>query len=216
MGDVAKKSSWLFGKVDDSNVERIIRIISNLWYAFAALQAVGLTVLYFGHQAALGDLLDPLGAALAGYFLQARKSRALAIVLFLYSLLILGITIANRFGFGHGGTNFILALIVVYMGWRAIPATFFYQKRRCAELRWLRIVLNSLVTAAVVFVSIFVVAFGIGFTMGLGGSVSQPVQDLTYAAGMFFPAALVMAGLTLRWPFTEPDAACPWPPRKAA
>lgn len=216
MGDVAKKPGWAFGKITDENVDRVIINVSNGWYAVAVLQAIALSILVFASGQSAANLVDPLAAGLAGYFLRNRKSRALAVALFLYALFILVITVGNRFGVVQGGgSNIILAGLMVYIGWRAIPATWFYQRRRCAELRWAPTILITLVTAAVGLASIFGVAVALGVAQQMGIQISPSVSDLSYAVGMFFPPVLLLAGLTMRWPFTQPDAACPWPRKRA-
>lgn len=215
MAGGAKKLGWAFGKITDDNVDATIKNLAGSWYALAVVQAVVLTILVFAQGYSAAQLVDPFAAAAGGYFLRSRKSRALAIVLFLYSLFILATTVAARLGAGQGGTNIILAIIVAYVGWRGIPATWFYQHRRCAEVRWGPTILISLATVGCVLACIFGVAIALAVAEQMGTPASKAVSEFSYAAAEFFPAVLLIAALTLRWPFTQPDAACPWPPKSA-
>jgi len=211
---MAKKSVWAFGPVTDENVDQAIKYVAAGWYAVAVIQGILLTVLAFAGQVSPGDLVDPFAAALGGWFLSTRKSRALAVALFLYSLVILAVTVGAKLGMTQGGTNIFLAIAVVYIGWLGIPATWFWQRRRCAEIRWLPVILIFLAAVIVGLVCIVSAGVVLNLLQGAGRPVPQPVQEFVYAAAMFFPPAFTMALSTMKWPFTEPDASCPWPRKK--
>ena len=216
MKDVAKKqSAWSFGPITDDNIDQAIKTISTGWYSVAVLQGLLLTFLVVMQAFPSGDLIDPFAAAFGGYFIRSRKSRALAVALFLYSLAVLAITVAAKLGMAQGGTNIILALVVVYIGWRGIPATWFYQRRRCADIQWGRTVLISLATALTGFVGIIAAAIIIGIAEGMGKPIPASYTGLLYAALVFFPTVLTIALLTRKWPLARPDDACPWPPKQA-
>lgn len=208
------RASRLFGPIDDNTVEQVFRDLSYGWYAVAAIQFVAQVYFVFALGFATPDLVDGFLALFAGYFLIRRRSRALAVMLLLYALLTLGVTVAHKLGFGNGGTNIFLALAVVWLAVRGLSATWFYQKRRCARIRWPAVIAIALAAIVAVFVALFAVSAAVRNAVAAGTMLSQQMVDLANASAEFFPAALVVAFLTLWWPFTDADPACPWPPKK--
>ncbi len=116
---------WLFGTI--LTQEDAIRTLSELrkgWYAIAALQ--GVFVIYM---AWFTSLLDVGIYLIAGYFLPRRKSRTLAWGMLFFSIFVLLLTIASRFGAYEGGKNIVLALMVVGLAYRSVKACSVFHHR---------------------------------------------------------------------------------------
>lgn len=208
------KSSWAFGPVNDGNVEEVFRNLALSWYMVALIQFVGQAYFIFVLGYPAGDMVDPFVALFAGFFLNKRRSRAVAVMLLVYALLTLALTIANKLGFTQGGTNILLALVVGYLAVRAISATWFYQRRRCARIRWTPVIAVSFAAAAAAFAAVSIVAIALRNALAGGTLFSQQFVDFCNSAAMFFPPAITVALLTLWWPFSDADPVCPWPPKK--
>jgi len=90
--------------------------------AFLLIAVLEAVVAYW---AGLSLLIDAAAFALCGYFVRYKQSRAAAVIALLLGLLALSVTILNVIGRTRsGGTNIVLAVIVVASGIRAVEATF--------------------------------------------------------------------------------------------
>jgi hypothetical protein len=141
---------------------KALREISKAWYAVAAITGLAGLLLYFSSSksVAVNVWADACLYVAAGKYLQERKSRAFAIFLLLYSLLVTGLTIAAMAGIykGAGGKNIVLAIIVVAMAYRGVKATYVYHssvhsivRRKNVAVVWgsalLAIIASLIVTA---------------------------------------------------------------------
>jgi len=141
------------------------------WYALAGIIAVsGLLLFYLG----VGNLyfiVDTFLFLTAGYFLPERKSRTFAVALFLYAVVITGLTFAVWAGLyeGSGKKNIVLALVMLWMAYRGMKATFVYHSTVKSQIVWKHVAI-VLVIGAVATVFMVYLTFGvIGFIEGARG-----------------------------------------------
>ena len=116
----AKKKSALTSRIatrDDALAT--IKEASTGFFVVAALMAalsffIGFTV-----------LVDAALFAILGFFLRRFHSRVAAVLLLLLAVADAGATVANKLGYdAGGGSNIILAVIVLWAAIRAVEATF--------------------------------------------------------------------------------------------
>jgi hypothetical protein len=115
-----KKKSGMFGKIESrEDALKIVKDTSMVFFAIAALQVA------LGFFIAPSIILDAvLFAILAGILLKWR-SRVSAVLLLLLGSSALVMTVLNFAGVTDaGGTNIILAIVIVWAANRAIEATF--------------------------------------------------------------------------------------------
>jgi uncharacterized protein YkwD len=145
---------------------------SLVFFLIAALQ-IGLGIFYDPQR-----ILDGILYAVLAFFLYKFKSRAAAILLFLFSLAVFVLTTMNRLtGNNSGSGNVVLAVFVVIASIKAIQATFEYHKeaktknkkegvKKTSKKKAEKIVkISSLVVGVsvllVILVSMILVAYGI-------------------------------------------------------
>ena len=118
--DEEKKKKNFWGKEIKTEEDAIktIKDVSNGVFLVAALQIV---IGFFFLPAAV---LDGLVLGVLAFLLRKFKNRAVAIILFLFSILALVVTGINNFGGGTGGKNIILTIILIIISIQAIRATF--------------------------------------------------------------------------------------------
>jgi hypothetical protein len=113
------------------DAEGALKEVSKALYIFAGLQlvlGVGLLGMVFGNPAFVLGLVDAAVYAIAAYYLPKNKSKPLAILVFVITILTAGMTLLARMGVFVGGQNIILATLAIYVGYRAILATSVYHK----------------------------------------------------------------------------------------
>ena len=187
---------WLYGPITGAqDAAGILRDLSKGWYALAAIQAVLGLILYFSWAGGLEFVADAALLAAAGYFLTTRKSRALAIAILVYALLIAAVTAAARLGMEEGGRNVILAIFAIWLGYRGVRASFVYHARLGSKTRWLNVAIVTLIAAPAAFVVGFVLA------VFLGDQVTEEEMGWIALAAAPITAAAMIAGLTYRFRF---------------
>ena len=201
------KWGWLYGPITSAqDAADILRNLSKAWYALAAIQAVLGLILYFFEAAGFEFVADAMLLAAAGYFLTTRKSRALAIALLLYALLIAAVTAAARFGMEEGGRNVILALFAIWLGYRGLRASFVYHARLGSRTRWLNVAIVTLIAAAAAAVVGFILA------VILGDQVTEEEMGWIALGAAAITVAVSIAGLTYRFRFASvPELTSPTP-----
>ena len=116
----ADRWKWMVGPIatlDDA--DRVVRESAKGYFTLAAIQAV------LGFVLNPWILVDAALVALGGLWLLKSKSRVAACLLLGLGILEAGQTLLNKFaGQKQGGTNVFLAAIVVWVGIRAVQATF--------------------------------------------------------------------------------------------
>ena len=114
-----KKNQW-FGKIESrEDALKVIKDSSNGFYVIAAIQA-GIGVFL-----APSMILDGVIYAVLGFLLRKFNSRVVAVLLLLFSALSVFATASNQFGRGGtGGSNIVLAVIILWAAVRAVQATF--------------------------------------------------------------------------------------------
>lgn len=118
----AKGGSKLFQKIDTrEEALRVIGEAAKVFYVMAALQfVIGVVFLEY-----YSVFLDCIALLALGFLLKRYNSRFCAMILFLFSLGLSIMTILNMAKVTHvGGTNIFLALLLLYMSFRSIQATF--------------------------------------------------------------------------------------------
>jgi hypothetical protein len=194
-------ATWL-GPIAPENIEKEIKQITMAWYTIAGIQlAISIFLVYLG-KFPLENLFDPIALAIGGYFIQSRKSRSVAVVLFLIALAELAVTLAANAGLTAGGRNIWLAIIVVLVGWRSIRATWLFQKIHNAKVNWKRVGwISALVSGLAILLAIISI-------VGLIIAIPQPTE-IMYGLAMLVPIlAAVTVGmglLTKRYPLANLD-----------
>lgn len=123
-----KKQDLLFGKIEtEDGALKVIKYVSNAIYVLAALQIVVWLVLL-----GVATVVDWVIFAVCAFILQRYKSRAIAVILLVLSVLAIISTAINSFGGGSGGQNVGLAFLVVFISVRAVQATYKLKKLRQA------------------------------------------------------------------------------------
>ena len=128
--------STLLGGIDAGNVDGTISALARAWYFIAGLQAALQILLIWLYAGFVANLVDPTICAFGGYFLGTRKSRALAVSLFVYALAAGALTVVGRGDGRGGGVELILALVIVVMGWRGVQATSVYHRVNGLRTAW--------------------------------------------------------------------------------
>lgn len=118
------KKNSMFGKIKTKeDALKVIKESSNGFFILAGIQAVlGYFVVGFS------ALIDAGIYALLAFFLKRFKSRVSAVILLIVSLLSLFVTFINKVENAQGGRNTLLAIMVVFVAFRSIQATFKYYK----------------------------------------------------------------------------------------
>ncbi|AFY39784.1 hypothetical protein Lepto7376_3598 [[Leptolyngbya] sp. PCC 7376] len=122
------KNNQLFKPIENrSEAIKVIKDISYVFFFIAGLQAI------------LGFFISPIAvldgiiyAVLAGLLLTT-KSRIVAILLLLLSVISVISTCLNALGISEGGTNIVLSFIIFYSSIRALHATFVLQGASSTE-----------------------------------------------------------------------------------
>lgn len=112
------KEVW-FGKIETKDLAlKVIKECSNGFYCVAAF---GVLASFF-----LGAayLVDALLFIIFAFLLRKFKSMIVALILSLLSFLGLIFTLMNVFKISKGGTNLLLAIMLLWMSIRAVQATF--------------------------------------------------------------------------------------------
>jgi hypothetical protein len=111
---------WMVGPIATlEDADRVVRESAKGYFTLAAIQAV---LAFFLNP---WILVDAGLVALGGLWLLKSKSRVAACLLLGLGILEAGQTFLNKFaGQKQGGTNVFLAVIVVWVGIRAVQATF--------------------------------------------------------------------------------------------
>jgi hypothetical protein len=128
VAEPTKKLGWLSTIESRDDALKVVRESSSGFFLVAAIQAALSFVVGFS------ILFDAAVYAIGGFFLRRFKSRVAAVVLLLLAALAAFATLANRFGEKvGGGSNIILAAIVLWTAIRAVEATFKLRGRFAAE-----------------------------------------------------------------------------------
>jgi cobalamin synthase len=114
-----KNNTW-FGKIGSKeDAIKVIKDSSNGFYFLAALQIIiGYFVL------GLTTIIDGVIIAVLAFVLWKFRSIVAAVFLLLFSIVSIVVTAINQFGGGTGGSNTILAVLMIWISIRAVQATF--------------------------------------------------------------------------------------------
>jgi hypothetical protein len=189
----------LFGSIAPENVDTTLRDIRKAWFMIAAIQSFFLIMFIWSKRLPLGDLIEPISYLIAAYYLAARRSRAVAAILFCFAAGALGMTIAAQAGLVFGGRNLVLALIIFAVGARGVQATWVYHRAIGSTILWKRTILVAVGTA---IAAIFGIAIAWVGMESLGLSMEdENVMSLVVNATVLVVVAVLMPPLTARYPF---------------
>ena len=195
--------STLFGSIDAGNVDGTIASLRRAWYAVAVLQGALQLLRMWLSDGFAPDLIDPIICALGGSFLGARKSRAVAVLLFLYALAVGAVTLGAMGGGSRGGTGVIMALVVVGIGWRGLQATWTYHRVNALRTAWKHVLaISGVALVASLFVFAAFVLFEIWLPQYVG---DETLMGVLVVAAILFTVLAVMWPLTHRYPFACPE-----------
>lgn len=193
----------LFGRIDADNVDGTIRRLARACYVVAALQAVAQILLLGLAKGQAENLADAVIYAGGGYFLAARKSRAVAVTLLAYAVAAGAFALAALGGTAEGGAGIFMALIMIAIGWRGVRATWLYHRINGLKTVWKHVVAASgAVVVAIILVFVVLVVLEIW---------APHYLDDDALAGAIIMAAIVLSvvgvmwPLTRRYPFTYPE-----------
>ena len=117
-----KEKSRFFGPIDTR--EEALKVVKESAIAFVVLGAISGSIALAMPQMR-GLLWDAMLMILLAGALYQWKSRAAAVALLVLATLSAVVTVANMIGvMNKGGTNIVLALIVVWAAYRGVQATF--------------------------------------------------------------------------------------------
>jgi hypothetical protein len=203
----AKKMSsvwqWLIKPIEnEKDASQLLSEISYGWYVIGSIYLI-IGILLLFTQNSLSFIFDVLICLSGGYYLPTRKTRALAIFLFVYSILITLDTFGSFTGLykiGFAGKNIFLAVIALLLSYRSIVATYKYQRSINSELSWknvfitLTISLFILITALSYYVLIMV---SYGFDLSL-------YETYTYLPSYCMLIIVPFLGILTMWfPFAK-------------
>lgn len=192
-----KRKSGLFGPIVSlEDAEKAVRESVKGFYALAVVMLVVVALLVGMDMMSPANLFDPLFLVINGWIIRRNKSRVLSMIVFLYSLLILGITGANKIGIGledSGGNNIILAVIFVYIAFRCTQGTYVYHQRLGTRVNRREAVLRSILALVYVVVALVVVAVGFAVTDFGANWLESPEGPMDSLIGVLF---LIPAGIT--------------------
>jgi hypothetical protein len=151
----------IFARVDDDNVEAVLRLAAVGWFVVAVLLLLMVIVAGAAGHLAGGDVVDPVVSALGGYFLRKTKSRSLAGALLVYAVITAALCLAKLLGLTSNGVPLLTAVIALWAGWRGWTATWFWQTRACALTNWNRVAAGA--ALAMVITIVVLCAMRIGF-----------------------------------------------------
>jgi hypothetical protein len=156
----AKKTSsvwrWLTQPIENRNdAFQVLNDVSKGLYIIASIYLIIGIFLFFTRNlpAIIFNILICLSA---GYYLPTRKSRSLAIILFVYSFLF---TIDAFVSFiwlykpGLGGKSIFLAVIVLLMSYRSIIATNMYQRALNVKISWKNVSITLLISLIILIIT---------------------------------------------------------------
>lgn len=112
------KEVWL-GKIETK--EQAFKVIKECSNGFYFVAALGVLVSFFLGR---GYLIDAVVFVILAFLLRKFKSRIVAIIMSLMSSLVIISTIMSALKITKGGTNMLLAVILMWISIRAVQATF--------------------------------------------------------------------------------------------
>ena len=195
---------WLSSRIESELDATVLLVeMGKLWYVLAAMQlAMGLYLGSRGGGSIANTLGDVLVCLLAGYFLPRRKSQAFAVFLLVYAIATAAVTVANKLNASSGGgSNVILAAIVVASAYRGMRAAFVYRRAVGGTVRWRNV---AVVWAIAIFLS-FGAALGTWilvavFKSALGSPSTEIIGQISVSA-VIVACGLSFALLTGPFPF---------------
>ena len=190
---------WVSAPIENEIDATVVLLeMGKVWYGLAAMHlAVGFFLGSRGNGSAINSFGDFLICVFAGYFLPRRKSRALAVFLLVYAVGSAAMTVANKMHAGSGGgSNVILAVIVVLSAYRGLRATFAYHRSRGGAVRWRNV---AIVWASAVLLSVSAV-IGV-FAANLGAKSSNATTGQLGVIAVIGASGLCFGLLTGTLPF---------------
>lgn len=120
-----RKRPAVFSRIGSRNdAIKVVRATATAFFVIAVLQIIA--SFWIGREM----LIDAVVYVVGGFFLVRFNSRVAAVILLILATLTTLVTIANLLGPGlGGGTNVVLALIILYAAVRAVEATFRLHKQ---------------------------------------------------------------------------------------
>jgi hypothetical protein len=123
-----KRKNKLFPKITDA--KSALKTIKDVAIAYYVIGGIFIAMGIFVGQ---NLLVDGGICIFLGLLLQYFKSRTAAIIMCIYSVISLGMTISNKIhsvqNLANGGTNIMMAVIIIIASLKAVEATFKYHKK---------------------------------------------------------------------------------------
>lgn len=180
----------------DEGCNQIIKTHARLLYLLAFIQFAAFGILsYFQKGLDISStMFDVFALILLGYTINKNKSRAISVVLFSYSLVILTITSINAFARFmsvqvSGGGNIFLALLLVVASINLVKATFSYHKIHSIKTN----VKNFFIKSAIAFALSLLCFFTAGFCE-VYFHMSIKESNLMFGAAFFIPLIIAYSG----------------------
>jgi len=184
---------FLSGPITPENAEMTLRGLARGWYAVGFLDLLLYGFIVWTDPALWFDLLNGAVCLVAGHYLAARKSRAVAVLLLVYALLVAITAFLAQAGaiLDEGGRNIVLAVVILVMGWRGCRATYAYQRHTQHRIAW-----NHVFWITFVVITAFLIAF-ISIVAVLSVIKPDMPDEMSGKIGIAAAAALAITALTL-------------------
>lgn len=178
-----------------ADAEAIIRETGYGWYGVAILCLLFGAIVYLT-QGSWQTLAEAPYFILFGYFFPLTRSRVLGTVLLGGSVLMLCTTLAAVFGIIQGGTNLIVACIVVWMAYRGLRATVVYHRLIGSQIAWRNVLKVGAIAGGILIVTSLVLL--IVFEFGQDGHSGLSMEVINHLFVLGLVCALTLSLFMLR------------------
>jgi hypothetical protein len=134
-GKTNTKSQWsnLFSFREIKSIEESSQLIKEIFWTFMGvgllLIGVGIFISLLGDtELYLGFIMDGFVYVVLSLIFFFKKSRIVAVLLLLLAIISVVVTTLNQLGISKGGSNIILAIIVLIAGIHGVRAAFAYHR----------------------------------------------------------------------------------------
>lgn len=139
-------------------------------------------------------LPDVIFMTLLALLLKKYQSRTIAMIIFLYSLLLSVITFGNKLNLSYakdfgGGTNIFLAVIFVYIAFKTMQATFKLYKFKNYTISW-----KNFLFKTIIFIILFLI-FGFLAIIASIFVQNETILGLFVCIAIFLPMLIAYAGI---------------------
>jgi probable HAF family extracellular repeat protein len=184
-----------------ANASAVVSLLGHWLLGIAVFEMLALLALWLFGAVPPTVFADPLVYGLCGAFLIRRRSRAVAIVALVYSILVLALTLSFPAGAARLIVQGLGALAALHASWQAVRATILDGHARRLKIRWANVVVIAGATLAGFVV--LCIAFTYGARLGGLNTANSTVTALVAMLAGAIALFAVMAPLSARRPFAQ-------------